>query len=132
MTFLANVLWVIFGGLILALEYWIGGLLLCLTIVGIPFGLQAFKLGSFAFLPFGKRLRDRPAPGLGGAVQLVLNILWLVLIGLPIALTHIAAAVGCAITIIGIPFAIQHFKMVPLALLPFGKDWVEAGDWSEI
>ncbi|MEO0852925.1 MAG: YccF domain-containing protein [Cyanobacteria bacterium J06648_11] len=126
MALLANILWVILGGFVLALEYWLGGLLLCLTIVGIPFGLQALKLGSFALLPFGKKLRDRPASGLGGTLQLILNILGLVLFGLPIALTHITAAVGFAVTIIGIPFAIQHFKMVPLALLPFGKDWTDA------
>ncbi|MEO1132227.1 MAG: YccF domain-containing protein [Cyanobacteria bacterium J06639_1] len=126
MTLLANLLWIVFGGFVLAIEYWIGGLFLCVTVVGIPFGMQAFKLGSFALLPFGKQLRDRPASGVGGLLQLVLNIVWLVFIGLPIAMTHITAAIACAISIIGIPFAIQHVKMVPLALLPFGKDWKEA------
>lgn len=120
---IANILWVIFGGFFLALEYWLGGLLLCLTIVGIPFGLQAIKLGSFAIWPFGKRLVEIPAEGAGGCLQVVLNIVWALTFGIAIALTHITAAVASAITIIGIPFALQHLKMVPLALLPFGQTW---------
>ena len=120
---IANILWVVFGGLFLALEYWLGGLLLCLTVVGIPFGLQAIKLGSFAIWPFGKRLVEIPAEGAGGCLQVVLNIVWALTFGIAIALTHITAAAACAVTIIGIPFALQHLKMVPLALLPFGQTW---------
>ena len=120
---IANILWVVFGGLLLALEYWLGGLLLCLTIVGIPFGLQAIKLGSFAIWPFGKRIIDHPAEGVGGCLQVVLNVLWALTFGIAIAITHLTAAAACAITIIGIPFALQHLKMVPLALLPFGQTW---------
>jgi uncharacterized membrane protein YccF (DUF307 family) len=123
---LLNILWAIFGGFLLAIQYWLGGLVLCLTVVGIPFGLQALKLGTFALLPFGKKLIDEPPPGsVGETVRLLLNVLWLLVFGLPIALTHLTAAAACAVTIIGIPFAWQHLKMVVLALLPFGKSWVK-------
>ncbi|MGK7909629.1 MAG: YccF domain-containing protein [Synechococcus sp.] len=125
MRLLANLLWIVFGGFFLALQYWLGGLLLCLTIVGIPFGLQTIKLGSFALLPFGKELVATPTGNLGGVLRLILNLIWVFTFGLTIATTHLASALACAVTIIGIPFAIQHLKMVPLALLPFGQTWVE-------
>ncbi len=120
-----NILWIVFGGLLLALQYWLGGLLLCLTIIGIPFGLQIIKLGSFALLPFGKELVEEPTEGLGGCLRLVLNVIWLLTFGLSLAITHLTAAIATAVTIIGIPFALQHLKMVPLALLPFGQSWRE-------
>ncbi|MEM9568415.1 MAG: YccF domain-containing protein [Cyanobacteria bacterium P01_E01_bin.34] len=123
MKTIANLLWVLFGGFILALEYWLGGLLLCLTIVGIPFGLQAIKLGSFAIWPFGKQLVEIPTKTAGGILRAVLNVVWALTFGITIALTHLTAAAVTAITIIGIPFALQHLKMVPLALLPFGQTW---------
>ena len=125
MSLIANLLWVVFGGLVLALEYWLGGFLLCLTVVGIPFGLQAIKLGSFALLPFGKRLVEEPTGNLGGICRFVLNLLWALTFGLGIATTHLLASLASAMTIIGIPFAIQHLKMVPLGLLPFGQTWEE-------
>ncbi len=123
MKTIANILWVIFGGFFLAVEYWLGGLLLCLTIVGIPFGLQAIKLGSFAIWPFGKRLVEVPTKSVGGIIRAVLNVLWALTFGIAITLTHLTAAAAAAVTIIGIPFALQHLKMVPLALLPFGQSW---------
>ena len=119
MNLLGNLIWLIFGGLLTGLGYIIGGLGLCLTIIGIPFGVQSIKLGIAAMAPFGLRVvqTDEAASPL----RLVFNIVWLILFGWEIALVHLAHALILAITIIGIPFARQHLKLVPLALFPFGR-----------
>ncbi len=117
MSLLGNILWLLFGGLLSGLGYIIGGIGLCLTIVGIPFGLQSIRLGVATFAPFGKQVR--PAPGAGGFLRLLFDVLWAVLFGWEIALAHLAHALVLAVTIIGIPFALQHVKLVPVALLPF-------------
>jgi uncharacterized membrane protein YccF (DUF307 family) len=119
MSLLGNILWLIFGGLIAGLGYIIGGLVMCLTIIGIPFGIQSMKLGVATFAPFGKRIVE--SPDANGPLQIVLNILWLILFGWEIALAHLASAAILAITIIGIPFALQHIKLIPIALLPLGR-----------
>ncbi len=117
MRFLLNLLWAILGGgLITAVEYLLVGLVCCLTLVGIPFGLQCFKLAGLALFPFGK---DFSAEG-KGAVSFVFNIVWLVFAGIWIFLTHLVLAVPLACSIIGIPFAYQHVKLGMLALAPFG------------
>ncbi len=115
---LLNLLWAVLGGGILtALEYAIAGVVLCLTIVGIPFGLQCFKIAGLALFPFGKDFDDsRPR----GVVALPFNVLWLIVAGIWICLTHLTLALGLAVTIIGIPFALQHVKLAMLALMPFG------------
>ncbi|WNG37895.1 YccF domain-containing protein [Archangium minus] len=119
MRLLLNILWIIFGGgFVIWLEYLLGGLLLCLTIVGIPFGVQCFKMAGLGLLPFGKDIVDAPGESTIGCV---LNVFWLVVAGVWIFLSHIALALGLAVTIIGIPFAIQHVKLAMLALTPFGK-----------
>ena len=120
MRLLLNILWIVLGGgLLLWLEYVLVGLALCLTIVGIPFGVQCFKIAGLALLPFGKDIDARPAEG--GALRVVGNVVWFVFAGLWIFLTHLALAVGLAVTIIGIPFAVQHFKLALLAVWPFGR-----------
>ncbi len=119
-SLLGNILWLIFGGLLSGLGYIIGGLFLCVTIVGIPFGIQSIKLGVATFTPFGKDLVEREDAN--SCLRLVFNVLWLLLFGWEIALVHLAHAVVLAITIIGIPFAWQHVKLVPMSLLPFGRD----------
>lgn len=119
MSLLGNILWLIFGGLIAGIGYILGGLLMCLTIVGIPFGIQSMKLGVATFAPFGKRIVE--APDANGPLQIVLNILWLILFGWEIAIAHLVSAGILAITIIGIPFALQHVKLIPIALLPLGR-----------
>jgi uncharacterized membrane protein YccF (DUF307 family) len=119
MSLLGNVLWLIFGGLIAGLGYILGGLLMCLTIVGIPFGIQSMKLGVATFAPFGKRVVE--SPDANGALELILNVLWLIVFGWEIALAHLVSAGILAITIIGIPFALQHIKLIPMALLPLGR-----------
>lgn len=114
-----NILWVIFGGgFIIWLEYMLGGLLLCLTVVGIPFGVQCFKIAGLGLLPFGKDIVD--APG-ASSIGCVLNVIWLVVAGVWIFLSHVVLGVGLAVTLIGIPFALQHLKLAMLALAPFGK-----------
>jgi uncharacterized membrane protein YccF (DUF307 family) len=120
MSLIGNVIWLIFGGLITGLGYIIGGLVLCLTIVGIPFGLQSIKLGFAAFAPFGKDVvetRNADSP-----LRLIFNLLWILLFGWEIALAHLISAAILAITIIGLPFARQHIKLLPIALLPFSRD----------
>lgn len=124
MSTLLNVLWLVFGaGVVIFFEYLLGGLLLCLTIVGIPFGLQCFKIALFGLWPFGRTVTPAPQTG---AIGCVLNVVWLLFAGIWIFLTHLGLALGLAVTIIGIPFALQHFKLAMLALTPFGRDVVDA------
>ena len=127
MQLLLNLLWLtVGGGAVTALGYAVGGLVLCLTVVGIPFGLQAFKLAELMLWPFGKEVvDDRTAVG-SGALGLVMNVLWCVVAGVVIAVAHLTIAVGLAITIVGIPFAVQHIKFALLAVFPFGKKIVDA------
>jgi uncharacterized membrane protein YccF (DUF307 family) len=123
MRLLLNILWIVLGGgFVLCLEYLLAGLVLCLTIVGIPFGVQCFKIAGLALLPFGKDIDVRRDGSGGGALHVIGNVLWFVFAGLWIFLSHLVLAVGMAITIIGIPFAVQHFKLAMLAVWPFGRD----------
>lgn len=125
MSTLGNILWIVFGGgLLLFLEYFVGGLLLCLTIIGIPFGLQCIKLSFLALLPFGREVV--PAQSSGGCLSLLMNSIWILVVGIWIALTHLLFALVCAVTIIGLPFALQHIKLVSLSFAPFGKEIKEA------
>ena len=121
MTLLGNILWLIFGGFIAGLGYMIGGVLLCLTIVGIPFGVQAIKIGIATMTPFGEELVIKG--NAHSVTNTIFNMFWLVLFGWEIALAHFLNGVLLGITIIGIPFAKQHFKLIPLALFPFGRDF---------
>ena len=120
MSLIGNILWIVLaGGALLFLEYLIGGLLLCLTIIGIPFGIQCIKLSILALLPFGRSVVDEG--GGSGCLSVAMNILWILLGGIWIAATHLVFALLTAITIIGIPFARQHLKLAGLSLAPFGK-----------
>jgi uncharacterized membrane protein YccF (DUF307 family) len=117
-----DILWLTLGGgFVIAIQYFLGGLLLCLTIVGIPFGVQCMKLAGLAAFPFGKDLHVEPSSLPGGPLRLVLNVLWVVVAGIWIFLSHLGLALASAITIIGIPFAVQHLKLAVLALWPFGR-----------
>ena len=113
---LGNLLWIIFGGLIAALEWLISGVICCLTFVGIPFGLQCFKTAGLVLAPFGKEV----SIGDFGAGGLLGNILWLIFLGWELAISHLIFGVLLCMTIIGIPFGKQHFKLAKLALMPFG------------
>ena len=119
MNLIGNLIWLIFGGLAAALGYIFGGFVLCLTIVGIPFGLQCFKLASLVLWPFGRRVVSTGSTM--GCLSVLFNIIWIIFGGLYTALVHLAFAFLLAITIIGIPFARQHLKLMELSLMPFGK-----------
>lgn len=123
MSFLLNILWFILGGFLISLAYILGGILLCITIIGIPFGIQCFKLSVLGMAPFGHEIRETEPPG--GAVSVIMNVIWIILPGLELALMHLFLAAFFAITIIGLPFAAQHLKMTRLAILPFGFRVVE-------
>ncbi|MFM8445626.1 MAG: YccF domain-containing protein [Methylococcus sp.] len=117
MNLLLNLLWAILGGgLITALEYVLAGLVCCLSVVGLPFGLQCFKIAGLALAPFGKDFEDSGADALG----LLGNVVWILFAGVWIFVSHIALAISLAVTIIGLPFAYQHVKLAMMALAPFG------------
>ena len=119
MKFIGNVIWTLFGGFIVVIYYFVVGLLFCLTIVGIPFGLQLMKMAGFALWPFGREIL--PGPKDSGCLSVVMNVIWILLGGVEIALIHLILGVVFCVTLIGIPFGLQHFKMAYLALVPFGK-----------
>lgn len=120
MRFLGNIIWLVFGGILICVEYLISSLLLMATIIGIPFGIQTLKLAIVALWPFGTEIRLKP--GNPGCLSTLMNLIWILIGGIWIALTHLVFGVLFAITIIGIPFAMQHFKLAALALTPFGKE----------
>ena len=120
MKILGNILWLILGGLVIALIYYFVGLLMCLTFIGIPFGLQLFKLGTYALWPFGRELVN--GPGEPGCVSVVMNLIWILLGWWEIAVIHLFCALICFISIIGIPWGVQHFKMAIASVFPFGKE----------
>ncbi len=123
MNTLGNIVWFIFGGLFVAIEYVISGVILCLTIIGIPFGIQTFKLAKLSLFPFGKKTIINEIAD--GCLSLSMNILWILIGGIWIAATHLIFGVILFITIIGIPFAKQHFKLASVALLPFCREIVK-------
>jgi len=118
MNLLLNLIWLVFGGFLIVVGYLFGALLLCITVIGIPFGIQCFKLAGLALAPFGREIREKEPPG--GAVAVIMNIIWILLPGLELAIAHVMLAIAFGITIIGLPLALQHLKMTRLALLPFG------------
>ena len=119
MKFLGNILWFVLGGFLVSLYYFIVGLLFCITIIGIPFGLQLVKLAGFALWPFGHEIQ--PDTNDGGCLAIIMNVIWILVGGVEIAMLHLTFGVFLCLTIIGIPFGVQHFKMALLALIPFGK-----------
>ena len=121
---LMNVLWLVFGGILTAVEYMIASLLMMITIVGIPFSMQIMKVAGLALWPFGKEVRSGERSG--GCLYILMNVLWIFLGGIWICLSHLGFGVLLCITVIGIPFGMQHFKLAALALAPFGKDIVES------
>ena len=120
MNFLGNILWLVLGGLLVALFYFLVGLLMCITVIGIPFGIQLFKLGAYALWPFGHDLVDRPNEP--GCVSIVMNLLWILLGWWEIALIHLVFGLVFCVTIVGIPWGVQHFKMALNSIFPFGKE----------
>lgn len=116
MRLIGNIIWIILGGLESCIVWLIFGIILHITIIGIPFGKQAFKIGQLSLLPFGKTVTREK----GGAGRLLGNIIWFILFGLVLSLLHLVCGVIYCITIIGIPFGLQHFKLAKLSVSPFG------------
>ena len=120
-----NVLWFIFGGLEICLAWCFIGVIFCCTIIGIPIGIQCFKIGCFALCPFGKETMEKP--GGASACDCILNVIWCFSFGLFIAIFEVFFGLINCITIVGIPCGIQHFKLAKLAFMPFGQVVVEKG-----
>ena len=114
---LGNLLWFICGGALAGLGWCVMGCLWCITIIGVPVGLQCFKFAGLSFFPFGRQVVYG-----GGFGSLILNIIWMIVTGIPMALGHLAIGCTLCLSIIGIPFGLQHFKLMKLALMPFGAE----------
>ena len=125
MKTVGSIIWVVFGGVFIAIEYVIASVALMITIVGIPFGIQSLKLAELALWPFGKKVVYKESSS--GCISLLMNVIWFFVGGLPILLTHLLFGLLFYITIIGIPFGNQHFKLMKLAFTPFGKKIVSSG-----
>ena len=120
MKFIGNILWFLLGGFLISIYYAVMGILFCITIIGIPFGVQLFKIAGFALWPFGHEVIAGPKDS--DLLSILMNIIWIIFGGIEIALMHVGFGVLCCLTIVGIPFGLQHFKMALLALAPFGKE----------
>ena len=132
MSLIGNILWFLMGGALMGLGWWLVGLLAFVSIVGIPWGKACFVIGQFAFFPFGKEAVSRKdltrQEDIGtGALGLIGNVIWFLLAGVWLAIGHVVSAVACFVTIIGIPFGIQHLKLALIALAPIGQTIVDKG-----
>ncbi len=123
MSCLGNLLWFIFGGCISGLSWMLAGCLWCISIIGIPYGIQCFKFASMSFFPFGKEIVYG-----GGTASFIINIIWILISGIPLAIEHLTIGCLLCLTIIGIPFGLQQFKLAKLALMPFGTRIVHMTD----
>ena len=122
MKTIGNIIWIVFGGFFIALEYFVASVFLFITIIGIPFGLQTMKLAGVAFWPFGKEVKRKEQSF--SIISAIMNIIWFFVGGIWISLSHLILGIVFSITIIGLPFGLQHFKMAKLALMPFGREIV--------
>lgn len=121
MRTLLNIIWFIFGGFWLALTYVLLGVLMCILIITIPWGIASFRIASYVIWPFGRTVVSKPNKGVGSTIG---NIIWIILAGIPIVIAHLTTALAQAITIIGIPLAIANLKIIPISFAPLGKDIV--------
>jgi uncharacterized membrane protein YccF (DUF307 family) len=123
MRLVLNVIWLIFGGLILALGYAVAGVICCILIITIPFGIAAFRMANYALWPFGRTVvRDRDA----GVASAVGNVIWIIVAGIWLAIAHLLTGIAQCVTIIGIPLGLANFKMIPISLTPLGRRIVDA------
>ncbi len=120
MNSVGNIFWLLLGGIVIAIIYYIVGLLMCITIIGIPFGIQLFKLGTYSLWPFGHELVD--GPNEPGCVSVFMNLIWILCGWWEIAILHVFCGLIFCITIVGIPLGMQHFKMAVASIFPFGKE----------
>ena len=119
MSILGNILWFVCGGFLSGISWFLAGLLWCVTVVGIPVGVQCFKFAKLSCCPFGKDVEWS-----SGAVSFLVNVIWIVVSGVPLAIEHLGIGLVMCVTVVGIPFGLQHFKLAKLALMPFGADVV--------
>lgn len=124
MRLIGNLIWFVFGGFVMGCAWWLAGLLAAVTIIGIPWAIAAFRIGTFSFWPFGRVIVERRSGLVGATLSTLGNLIWALLAGWWLALGHLISAALCAMTILGIPFAIQHVKLAALSFFPFGKDIV--------
>lgn len=129
MRLVLNVIWLIFGGLWLALGYLLAALICFLLIVTIPFGFAALRIASYALWPFGRTIIDKPGAGTGALIG---NVIWLALCGIWLAIGHLVSAAAMAVTIIGIPLALANLKLIPVSLVPLGKEIVPVDEPSRL
>lgn len=122
MRLVLNLLWLVLGGVWLFVAYLVAGVIMCLTVIGIPFGVQSFKLAGFALWPFGRSVVARPNASV--SLSLVANVVWVLLAGIWLAVAHLVVGVMLCLTIVGIPLGLGSVKLVPLAIAPFGRDIV--------
>ena len=128
MRLILNIIWLLFGGLWLALGYLLAALICFLLIVTIPFGFAALRIASFALWPFGRTIVEKPGPRAGATIG---NVVWILLCGIWLAIGHVITAVAMAVTIIGIPLALANLKLIPASLMPLGKEIVGVDDARE-
>lgn len=123
MRALLNIIWLVFGGFWLALGYILAGILACILIITIPFGIASFRMAGYALWPFGRTVVRRPDAGAGSAIG---NVIWFIIAGVWLAIGHVTTAAAQAVTIVGIPLAVANLKMIPVTCVPFGKDIVDS------
>lgn len=120
MNSIGNIFWLLLGGIVIAIIYYVVGLLMCITLIGIPFGVQLFKLGTYSLWPFGHELVD--GPNEPGCISVFMNLIWILCGWWEIAILHLLCGLIFCISIVGIPFGLQHFKMAVGSIFPFGKE----------
>jgi uncharacterized membrane protein YccF (DUF307 family) len=128
MRLVLNVIWLVFGGIWMALGYLLAALISFLLIITIPFGFAALRIASYALWPFGRTIVDKPRAGTG---TLVGNVIWILLFGLWLAIGHLASAAAMAVTVVGLPLAAAHLKLIPVSLVPLGKEIIDVDSRSE-
>ena len=125
MRLILNVIWLVLCGIWLAIAYVLAGIVACILIITIPFGIAAFRIALYAMWPFGRTIVDSPSAGAGSAVG---NVLWLLLAGIWITIGHVVAGAALCLTVVGIPLGLAHFKLIPVSLMPLGKEIVPVND----
>ena len=125
MRFLLNIVWLIFAGLWLAILYFVLGIVLCILIITIPFGIAAFRMAAFTLWPFGRAVVPKPTAGAGSMIG---NVIWFVFAGLWLAIAHLMTGIALCLTIIGIPLGLADFKLIPVSIAPLGKEIVSTRD----
>jgi len=125
MRFLLNIIWVVLCGFWMAIGYVLAGIVCCILIITIPFGIASFRIAGFALWPFGRTVVSKP---MAGAPSFIGNVIWFIFAGLWLAIAHFVTGIALCITIIGIPLALANFKMIPVSLAPLGKDIVRLDD----